>query len=281
MKKALGLLVVLTACGGVEGTDQGSYGQTGRLVVGLTGSGGSASDLDRIMVEIAETRVRGDNGWTTISEGPVSVDILNLGNSTTELGIGELDGSVDQIRLVVTEGSSSYVVTKDGEQHPLKTPSGEQSGLKIKGHFDVAECGDTQVTLDVDSKKSIHVHPSGKGRWILRPVIRVASVTEPDDDCGETPGGGDTPEPLDPLDPNPNDPNDPADPNDPTGPDVPNGGDPTDPGSEPGDGTGTPNDGAPGDGTNDPNDPGDGTAPGDGSGEGGTGEPGGTVDPRF
>ncbi len=282
MKRFVFPLALLTACGGVAGSEDPSSSGTevGTLGVALTTSGSSKGpvddgDLSAIVVNIVEVRVHGADGWVVLNDEPQEVDILQLGEYAESLGIAELpDGEYKQLRLVVEEDSESFVVTPDGESHPLKTPSGEQSGLKIKGDFVVSECVDTEVTLALDAGKSIHVHRTGKGdQWILRPVIRATTIQVEREDCGEgevddpndpnngeepnDPGqigepdpanggeGGEGPGTLDPLDPNnpngedPNDPNNGEDPNDPNnGGDDPNDGedptDPTDPGFDTG-----------------------------------------------
>ncbi len=278
MKRLALPLVLLTACGvgagGENGTStSGEKLSAGTLGVALTAEGSSRGpvddgDLDALLVQIVEVRVHGDGGWVTINDEPQQVDILRLGEHAAELGFSKLpDGNYKQIRLVVEEGSASVVITPDGESHPLKTPSGEQSGLKIKGDFEVAECVDTEVTLALDAGKSIHVHRTGKGdRWILRPVIRATTQQYEREDCGTTPdpndpgeggglddpnggegeGEGEGPGTLDPLDPN-----DPNGQNDPSG-DNP-GDDPNDPGDDPND----PGNGGddPGNGGDDPTDP--------------------------
>lgn len=225
---------MLTACGGVEGTSTDWDSQTtttaGRLSVRMMAEGSSRGPvddgaLDAIIVNIAEVRTHGSQGWVTISTAPQRVDILRLGEHAAELGIAELpDGAFGQLRLVVAEGSSSYVVTPDGVQHALKTPSGEQSGLKIKGGFEVRECADTEVVLALDRGKSIHVHRTGHDdQWSLRPVIRATSRIVDREDCGE-----EVPGPLDP--------NQPFEPNDPTDPELPTDPGTTDPSDPPNDG---------------------------------------------
>jgi hypothetical protein len=83
---------------------------------------------------------------------------------------------VTQIRLHVTEGGTQYVTKQNGEKAELKVPSGSQSGIKVKGPFNISACDRTEVLLDFDGKKSIHVHPNGTGLWILRPVIFAKTV---------------------------------------------------------------------------------------------------------
>jgi hypothetical protein len=246
---------------GAEGMDAPTAEGYGRLAVGLLsstpisghpgngganggGPKGSVRDLDEIIVEVDRVTAHAAGGWVTVSETPVIVDILRLGESAVALGFDDLPaGRINQIRLHVIEGSAPYVTLLDGSTVPLKVPSGMQSGIKILGPFDVEACAVTTINLDLDRKRSIHVHPRGhEDLWILRPVIRPFSGRS-DVGCD-----GDAPDPDDPN--NPNDPNDPNNPNDPTFPDPV---DPNDP-----DGDGVPNPSDPdddGDGFPDPIDP--------------------------
>ncbi|MBI4818547.1 MAG: DUF4382 domain-containing protein [Deltaproteobacteria bacterium] len=267
-------------------------------------------DLTEIIVDIDEVKAHvAGTGWVSVMRDQVvTVDIMRLQAKVGELGFADIPpGKVTQIRLHVVEGSSPYVTTPDGVKHPLETPSGMQSGLKLKGNWDLSACTSTHVTLVFD-KKSIHVVKTGhQDRYVLRPVIRVGPTRSDEIECADVPPSGPSGS-GDPNDPNAGDPNDPngsGTPSDPNGsgtpndvPSDPNGSgtpsDPTDPnGSGTGDpadpdGSGTPSDPADpsGSGTSDGSTPtgsatdpnGDSTDP-TGSGSGGTDGTGDTVDP--
>jgi hypothetical protein len=171
-----------------------------------------ASDVTEIVVTIDEVKVHvAGSGWTVLSSETRTVDLLKLqGGSYALLGVASLPpGRLTQMRLHVKEGSSNYVTTPDGVHHPLKTPSGEQSGLKIKLGVDFTNCEGGHVTIDFDGKKSIFVHPKGGGagdEWILRPVIRLKSVRHKAGSCAEPlppsqPPVAETPDPAQPETP--------------------------------------------------------------------------------
>lgn len=231
LRPELPALLLLFGCGaGSSGNDRaGLEAPTApgyaRVAVGLTASAqggpssnrgngggkGSVRDLSEIIVEVDRvTAHAAGGGWVTVSETPVTVDILRLSEFAVELGFGDLPaGKVTQIRLHVIDGSAPYVtLSATGEQVPLKVPSGMQSGLKIKGPWDLEACTLTSITVDVDLKKSIHVHPRGhEDLWILRPVIRAGSATSdvgceedpenPGDNPGDNPGTNPGDVPLD------------------------------------------------------------------------------------
>ena len=159
------------------------------------------TDVTEIVVTIVrvEAHVAGGGGWTVLGNQEATIDLLKLqGGTFAQLGVVQMPaGKVGQIRLYVKEGAVNYVTTPDGKHHPLKVPSGEESGIKLKGKFDWPKCGVGNVTIDFDGKKSIHVHPKGAGagdEWILRPVVRLKSVSVKEGTCGApAPDAGTTP----------------------------------------------------------------------------------------
>ena len=163
-------------------------------------------------------------GWVSLHgvTYPVEVDLLKLqgphaAETAALLGFAFIPaGTVTQIRLLVAlEDGANYVVLDDqaGTLRPLKVPSGYESGIKIKGPFEVAACSETAVTVDFDAHKSIWYHPTGRqdDEWILRPVIRLhgALVTpiacpDPSTPPGDTDGSGvPPPDQTPPPDPTP------------------------------------------------------------------------------
>jgi hypothetical protein len=239
---------------------------------------GSVSDLSEMIVDVDRVTAHAPGGWVGISDEEVTVDILRLGDYAVPLGFADLPaGKITQIRLHVLEDSAPFVtLAADGSEVPLKVPSGMQSGIKLKGPWDLEACTLTNITLDLDRKKSIHVHPTGhEDLWILRPVIRIGGgSSDVGCDDGMTPPGENEPsEPNQPNDPNgPNDPNDPNDPNQPG---------PTDPSNDPGAPSSEPDadgDGVPDSVDGDPSGPGEGYDPTD-PGAPGLDQPGGGSDP--
>jgi hypothetical protein len=138
----------------------------------------------------------GDDGWTNLALTTRTLDLLALpAGGFTSLGVSRLPaGGIERLRLFVSAGGPNYVVTADGQSHPLVVPSGE---IRVNGDFDAERCAVGQVTLAFASKASIEVHPlgdgwegdaalraeaspdaavAGSGQWVLRPVIRVGDA---------------------------------------------------------------------------------------------------------
>lgn len=196
-------LGVLAACsGGVDGNGGGGVGggaassTAAQLQVDLVDA--PARELTEVIVTISRVTAHSNvAGWVTIMDTPVTVDLLKLRTQAATLGLTQtLPGRITQFRLYVSATPAAYVTTPDGAHHPLRVPSGEQSGIKVKGLWNTADCERTTVTLDFDAHKSIWVHPTGRNsdEYILRPVIlkkRVRHTTQRG--CHPNPGGGDDP----------------------------------------------------------------------------------------
>jgi len=178
---AAALTMVAAGCGSTSGG-------TGTLAIELVDA--PSPDVKGIVVTIDSVTVHSEQaGWVTVAHGPITVDLLTLQNVGMQLGEVSLPaGTVTQIRLILADGPQ-YVVLADGSHDDLKTPSGQESGLKLSGQFTVSACNKHTITLDFDGKNSIEYHdtPSPNG-WILRPVIRVKA--EADEPASCHPDGG-------------------------------------------------------------------------------------------
>jgi hypothetical protein len=156
-KLALGGMLVagLAACGGGGGS--ASTDSSGTLRLALTDA--PACGYDAVNVTIQKVRVHQSdsanpddpNGWSEIVLNPaLRVDLLKLQNGDlAELGEVTLPtGSYNQMRLVLAENSTnptvalanSVVLTSDltKTEVALKTPSGQQSGVKAQKFWPIS-----------------------------------------------------------------------------------------------------------------------------------------------
>jgi Domain of unknown function (DUF4382) len=115
----------------------------------------------------------GGGGWTTLPGAPMVVDLLTLQGGATELiGEGDLpEGTISELRLVLGDGQDATLVFEDQQSAPLEIPSGDSSGLKLKGDIPVQADELTVVTIDFDAAAS--VNQSGNGDYKLTPVLSV------------------------------------------------------------------------------------------------------------
>lgn len=187
LKMAAGGLLVagLAACGGGGGGT--SVAESGTLKLALTDA--PACGYDEVNVTIQKVRVHQsssasetDGGWSEIVLNPaLHVDLLKLQNGDlAELGEVTLPtGSYNQMRLVLADNSgsgplaNSVVLTSDKSVVALKTPSGQQSGVKAKQFkIDIAANQLANFVIDFDACKSVVV-AGNSGRYLLKPQLSV------------------------------------------------------------------------------------------------------------
>jgi Domain of unknown function (DUF4382) len=169
----------------------------GMLEVKLTAPVDTAAapvnSLQGIIVTIDEVTANPEGGgWIQIFQGPLTVDLLELPTVTRQLGPVEIpSGAVTQVRLVLDPNGPQYVILPDGSRASLKTPSGDTSGLKLNGPFQVQPCETHVLVLDFDGPNAIEYHQTGgpSGEWILRPVIQVSSEFDQGGSCLPPDGG--------------------------------------------------------------------------------------------
>lgn len=174
MKKSL-LVLGLLAFGLAACTPSGEVGTFRLLMQDLP------IDMDHVWVTFGEIALCHEDGeWksyeTKDGEGnPLKVDLLALrGENLGTIFDGTVDtGTYSQLRLIVTK--ATYVALEDetDTEIDLFVPSGE---IKVPVMFEVGEGGLAEVVVDFDADKSVHVHPTGQGRYIMRPVVTLVRV---------------------------------------------------------------------------------------------------------
>jgi hypothetical protein len=137
----------------------------------------SPGDYEAVKVEIQDIQVNAngesDSGWKSLPNVNKGIyNLLDLTNGTeTVLTSSEYPtGRIGQIRLVLGSNNS---VTIDGDSYPLETPSSEQSGLKLLLNTDLTNGITYSILLDFDA--ALSVVKSGKGKYVLKPVVKVVS----------------------------------------------------------------------------------------------------------
>ena len=158
-------VLFFAACSKSESTGEG----TAQLDLRLTDAPGA---FDALYLDIQGVEFHTDEGgWTTVNAVvPGIYNLLELRNGVdTLIARATLPaGILSQVRFVLGDGNSIVV---DGEEHPLKVPSGQQSGLKFNVHQELMPEGSYTVWTDFDAARSIV--QTGNGSYTLKPVIRV------------------------------------------------------------------------------------------------------------
>ena len=179
-------LAALAACGGGGGgsADAGN----GTLRLALTDA--PACGFDKVNVTVEKVRVHQsnssadtDSGWSEVVLNPARrIDLLSLTNGALfELGQTPLAaGKYSQLRLVLADNTqanplaNSVLPTGTNTEVALKTPSAQQSGLKIPVHITVAANQLADFVLDFDACKSVSVVTAGNStNYNLKPQLRL------------------------------------------------------------------------------------------------------------
>lgn len=180
------LLAGLAACGGGGGGgSSGASADSGTLRLALTDA--PTCGYDAVNVTIQKVRVNQssgasdtDSGWSEVVLNPARrVNLLTLTNGVLdELGQTPLPtGKYTQLRLVLADNDGTHpmansVVPSGGTETALKTPSGQQSGVKANINIDIAANKMADFVLDFDACKSVVV-AGNSGQYLLKPVVIV------------------------------------------------------------------------------------------------------------
>jgi hypothetical protein len=183
IKFYLGVFFTIASTGlflaGCQSNNDGSG--TSRVTVRMVDATG---DYQEVNVEVLDVLIKdnsdtGEQGWVSIGD-PQQVGedkVYNLLDLTGGVNILLADnlvpsGKLGQIRLLLGDGNS--VVIGD-IKYDLKTPSAQQSGLKLKVNQTLVSGATYEFTLDFDVKNSVVVQAGNSGNYNLHPVIRVST----------------------------------------------------------------------------------------------------------
>ena len=184
LKLVLGGVAVasLAACGG----GGGGTAESGTLRLALTDAPACGYDavnvtIQKVRVHQSSTASESDGGWSEIVLNPAKrVNLLDLQNGLLE-ELGEMPlptGKYTQLRLVLADNTgsgqpaNSVVLTSDKSEVALKTPSGQQSGVKTNINIDIGANQMADFVLDFDACKSV-VLAGGSDKYLLKPVVTV------------------------------------------------------------------------------------------------------------
>ncbi|TVQ70532.1 MAG: DUF4382 domain-containing protein [Balneolaceae bacterium] len=135
-------------------------------------------EFQEVWIEVLRVEVNNlddeDNGWQVIGEPGEQYDLLTLVNGNQALlADTELEaGTYRQIRLIL--GNNNYVVV-NGDTYGLKTPSAQQTGVKLNIDAEIQPGITYTLGLDFDVNKSIVKRGNAPvpDPYLLKPVIRA------------------------------------------------------------------------------------------------------------
>lgn len=162
---------------GCNENDDSSSSGTSNVIVRLSDAPG---DYKEVNLEVKDVLIKNssstdDQGWVSIGKNPGVYNLLDLTGGVTVLIADNTiaSGYLGQIRLLL--GENNTVVLKDGTTHSLKTPSAQQSGLKLQVNQTLLADKTYEFLLDFDVEHSIVVQAGASGIYNLHPVIRVST----------------------------------------------------------------------------------------------------------
>lgn len=192
------VLYALAACLAISCNTDGSSGNEGFLQLSITDSPTDASNVKSVWITITEIEYMYENQWlsTGLLTEPETIDLLTLSHGRTAdfPSIPLPAGSYGNFRFILDipgedsglNTSGCYIEFTDGSTAPLFVPSGEQSGYKAIGSFEIEKDQVTGITVDFNLRKM--VVKKGNGNYLLKPVLRMiknkeaGTITVPIDD---------------------------------------------------------------------------------------------------
>jgi hypothetical protein len=171
-------LFLLAACD-IEGSEDRIKDGHARVNVFLIDAPAS---YDEVWIEVlgVEILTKGkeesnESAWINLpyEANDQKINLLSLtGGNSEHLGEVEIPaGEISQIRLLL--GDDNYIVQNE-QTIELKTPSAQQSGLKLKVDKPLAAGISYDLVIDFDASRSI-VRAGNSGNYILKPVLRVVA----------------------------------------------------------------------------------------------------------
>ncbi len=166
-------VLIIGGCGGEESAAP----EPGTLTLAVTDA--PVDFAQRVVVFFAAVEIKPATGESFMVDVNDQIDLLALAGGGSEIILNNITldaGHYNWLRLEVNAVATmmdSFIVLDDGSEHSLFIPSGDETGLKLIGGFDVPAGGNASFTLDFDLRKSVH-NPIGLlPDYILRPTLRI------------------------------------------------------------------------------------------------------------
>ncbi|WP_418264351.1 DUF4382 domain-containing protein [Flavobacterium faecale] len=151
---------------------------TSKIMVRLTDAPGDYEEVNIEVIDVmmkANTDLDDSRGWVSLGDiGRGTYNLLDFTGGVSLL-IAEDNvpsGYLGQLRLVL---GTNNTIKKNGEIYPLKTPSAQQSGLKLKINETLIPGVTYEFMMDFNVDKSI-VKAGNSGKYNLHPVITISTT---------------------------------------------------------------------------------------------------------
>lgn len=176
------ILMSFYSCSNSESDSTTREGVAPKISVRLVDAPG---DFKAVNVEVVDVMIKmdddseGEGGWISLDAQNETINLLDFTGGISKVLVDRFPipaGTLTQMRLVLGDGNT-IVIENDSEEdmeYDLKTPSGQQSGLKLKVNTLIEEGFTYDFILDFDVEKSI-VIAGNSGNIILKPVLYVST----------------------------------------------------------------------------------------------------------
>ena len=142
-------------------------------------------DFKAVNVEVVDVMIKmdddndDDSGWTSLEAENEIINLLDFTGGISKVLVDRFAipaGTLSQMRLVLGDGNTIVIENdlEEDEEFDLKTPSAQQSGLKLKVNAVIEEGYAYDFILDFDVEKSV-VIAGNSGNIILKPVLYVST----------------------------------------------------------------------------------------------------------
>lgn len=142
-------------------------------------------DFKAVNVEVVDVMIKMDDdgdshsGWISLEAENEIINLLDFTGGISKVLVDRFAipaGTLSQMRLVLGDGNTIVIENEldEDEEFDLKTPSAQQSGLKLKVNAVIEEGYTYDFILDFDVEKSI-VIAGNSGNIILKPVLYVST----------------------------------------------------------------------------------------------------------
>lgn len=157
-----GLLMIISGC--TEINPDASYS---KIQFRLTDS---PEDYQQVNIDVVAVKMIVNDSLVELGTNQGIYNILELVNGRDTLLVDEeiTSGYVSQVRLILGENNTVMI---DSTLFGLKTPSAQQSGLKLNVH-NVLLGGESYAYI-IDFRVEKSIVKTGNDQYILKPVIRV------------------------------------------------------------------------------------------------------------
>ncbi len=176
------VLISFYSCSNSESNISNIEGIAPKISVRLVDAPG---DFKAVNVEVVDVMIKmdddgdGEGGWISLDVQNATVNLLDFTGGLSKVLVDRFPipvGTLSQMRLVLGDGNTIVIENNSEEdiEYDLKTPSAQQSGLKLKVNTVIEEGFTYDFILDFDVEKSI-VIAGNSGNIILKPVLYVST----------------------------------------------------------------------------------------------------------